>query len=203
MDGGYWVFGYGSLMWKPGFAYVDRRHAVLSGYARRFCLWSLRYRGTAVKPGLVLGLAPDPDAETRGMAFRVPGASAEEAWGYLADRELTTAAYHETTAPLRFTCRPESDERAARAVAYVIDPAHRQYAAGLSLRDQAEIIADSAGMMGRNADYLFNTVAHLRAIAVRDEQLEALARMVRVLRGEDPDDLDTLIEGPSKETLGD
>lgn len=175
----FWVFGYGSLMWNPGFAYLDRRQALISGYARRFCLWSVRYRGTPAAPGLVLGLTADAGAATQGVAFAVGQDQAEAVLAYLRDREMVTDAYREAREPVRFLCRPESPLRGAETVTYVIDASHAQFAGDLTLDEQAAIIARSAGPSGPNAEYLFNTVAALRQEGVADAELEALEDLVR------------------------
>ncbi|MEL6280697.1 MAG: gamma-glutamylcyclotransferase [Pseudomonadota bacterium] len=175
-DGGFWVFGYGSLMWDPGFAHVERREALLHGFARRFCMWSVHYRGTPEDPGLVLALLEEAGAATEGVAYRVSAAQAPDALGYLQERELVSSAYRETTAEIVF-----GDER-VRSIAYVMNTAHPQFAGGLTLDDQAEVIERAIGPRGRNCEYLFNTVAHLQEIGVQDLELERLAQLVRERR---------------------
>ena len=183
LSGGFWVFGYGSLMWNPGFRHQDRRLAELTGYARRFCLWSIHYRGTPEAPGLVLGLdggrGAGGGASTRGVAFQVGAEDAVEALAYLRARELVSDAYREEWRHIELLCQPENPVRTARAVTYVVDPAHDQYAGGVSLEAQAEVIAARAGPSGLNSEYLFNTMAHLRELGVRDDELERLEAMVR------------------------
>lgn len=173
-EGGFWVFGYGSLMWRPGFAHEEARIATLQGFARRFCLRSIRYRGTPEAPGLVLALAPDAGAACTGLAFRVAEAAAAATLAYLRDRELVTYAYREEAHPVRL-----DDGREVVALAYVADPAHPQFAGGLGRGEQAEIIAAAAGPAGRNADYLFATLDHLAALGIRDAEVEALGLAVR------------------------
>ena len=180
-DGGFWVFGYGSLMWDPGFAHVERREAVLSGFARRFCMWSVHYRGTVEDPGLVLALVREAQAQTRGVAYRVAGEEAPRAIAYLQERELVSSAYQETTTPIRLSGGGE--ERSALSVAYVMDTEHPQYTGPMSLDQQAEVIERAIGPRGRNCEYLFNTVAHLRELGLRDPELERLEQMVRARRG--------------------
>lgn len=176
--GDIWVFGYGSLMWNPGFDFVERRVAYLDGFARRFCMWSMHYRGTEAAPGLVLGLAAAPGARTRGAAFRVAASEAEAVIGYLGERELISAAYREVQTPLRL----HAPEEAVEAVTYVVDTAHRQCAAGLSIEEQAEIIAFSRGRRGENREYLFNTVEHLREEGFSEEELGELGPLEALVR---------------------
>ncbi|MGM0584443.1 MAG: gamma-glutamylcyclotransferase [Pseudomonadota bacterium] len=177
-DGPLWVFGYGSLIWNPGFAFEERRTARLRGFRRAFCLRSIRYRGTPEAPGLVLGLDPDPAAECHGVAFRVPEASREEARTYLRWREMATDSYIESF-------REVEAEGVGRvqALAYVMDTEHYQYAR-LALAAQAEIIAGAEGPAGPNSDYLHRTAEHLRELGLEDPEMERLDRMVRLLHAE-------------------
>ncbi len=95
-----WVFGYGSLMWRPGFAYLERRAAVLHGRRRAFCIYSVHHRGTPARPGLVLGLAPG--GSVRGVAYRVADADWADVVAYLREREQPTETYVEAAAKVRF-----------------------------------------------------------------------------------------------------
>jgi len=180
-DGGFWVFGYGSLMWRPGFEYLDRRMARLRGYRRAFALRSVRYRGTPEAPGLVLGLDWDPNAVCTGMAFRVCPTRAEAVRTYLAERELVTRSYFEVLHPVTL-----DDGDPVDAICYILDRTHPQYCGGLSLDEQARIISRAAGPAGTNRDYLHNTVAHLIELGVEDSTLEELDHRVREISG-DPD----------------
>ncbi|MEL6233385.1 MAG: gamma-glutamylcyclotransferase [Pseudomonadota bacterium] len=168
-----WVFGYGSLMWRPGFAFEDRAIATLSGYARRFCLASIHYRGTPDAPGLVLALAAEAGAACQGIAFRVSASSAAEALDYLRARELVSYAYREATLPVEL-----SNGAQVQAVTYVADPAHPQFRGGLDLQGKAEIIARASGPAGSNRAYLHATLAELRALGIEDAELTALAQIV-------------------------
>jgi len=82
--GDFWVFGYGSLMWRPGFAHVDAQRARLFGYRRALCIYSFVHRGTPARPGLVLGL--DRGGSCVGMAVRVAGPSREAGIAHLRQR---------------------------------------------------------------------------------------------------------------------
>ena len=97
--GDFWVFGYGSLMWRPGFAHTETRRARLHGFHRSLCVWSHIYRGTRERQGLVLGL--DRGGSCVGLAFRVPSELREEVLAYLRDRELVTSVYLERMLPIR------------------------------------------------------------------------------------------------------
>jgi cation transport protein ChaC len=173
-----WVFGYGSLMWDPGFDYCERQIARLGGWHRSFCMKSIHYRGTPEDPGLVLALDAAAGAACAGVAFGIAAGRAEGALAYLRARELISDAYREMRLPVAL-----DDGREVEAVTYVIDQAHAQYCAGLDLEAQAAVIARARGRNGANADYLWNTVAHLAELGLGDPDLDWLALRVRALRG--------------------
>ncbi len=166
-----WVFGYGSLMWRPGFAHEEIQPALLRGYHRAFCVYSVHYRGTSARPGLVLGL--DRGGSCRGRAYRVAARDADEVIAYLDAREQVTSVY------LRRRVTIEISGNRVPAVTYVADRAHRQYAAKLSLPRAAEIILKGRGIAGDNPDYLENTVAHLDELGIVDGPLHELLALVR------------------------
>ncbi len=169
-----WVFGYGSLIWDPGFAVAERQIARLDGWRRSFCMWSIHHRGSVQDPGLVLALDRAAEARCDGVAFRVAEGAEAATLAALRDRELISSAYLEET--LEVALR---DGRSVIAVTYVIDPDHAQYCGGLSADRQAEIIAAASGGRGPNRDYLFSTARHLAELGIRDTGLEALAARVR------------------------
>ncbi len=169
--GDFWVFGYGSLMWRPGFAHTQTQRARLHGFRRSLCVTSHIYRGTRDRPGLVLGL--DRGGSCVGMAFRVPHELRDEALAYLRDRELITSVYLERMLPIRL----ESGESAV-AVAYVVDRTHEQYAGSLDEAAAARIVSGAVGQAGPNEEYVLNTVAHLKALGIRDHWLEEVGRLV-------------------------
>lgn len=174
-----WVFGYGSLIWDPGFHPAETAKARLIGFSRSFCLRSTRYRGTEDAPGLVLGLDEAEGAECGGLAMRIPEPDHDEVMAYLNAREMDTGAYREAIVPLVL-----DDGRQVEALAYVMRRDHDQYAGGLDLQEQARIIARAHGGRGPNADYLFNTTRHLAQIGLSDAELEQLSDQVRRLMGE-------------------
>lgn len=166
--GDFWVFGYGSLMWRPGFAHVETRKAKLHGYRRSLCIHSHVHRGTPERPGLVLGL--DRGGSCVGLAFRVPGALRDEVIGYLRERELVTSVYLERWLDVRMM-----DGSRANALCYVVDRSHEQYAGDLDPTEAAAIVRAASGGSGPNAEYVLNTMAHMRALGIRDRWLEAIA----------------------------
>lgn len=169
-----WVFGYGSLIWDPGFPVAERRIATLHGWHRSFCMRSIHHRGTVASPGLVLALDRAEGATCTGVAFRVdPGHEVATLFA-LRERELVSSAYLETTLPVITDAGPLD------ALAYVIDPDHVQYC-HIAREEQAQIIARAVGGRGPNRDYLWSTAAHLADLGIADPDLEWLAARVRVL----------------------
>ncbi len=170
----FWVFGYGSLMWNPGFDHVQRAHAELDGYRRSFCLSSVRYRGTEDYPGLVLALEPVEGACCRGVAFRVPAEKARDALQYLRDRELVTGSYFERRLPLRLLENGET----VQAICYVMDTQHHQYQGQLETMERARIIATATGPAGTNRDYLFRTIENLESLDVEEPEIRRIADLI-------------------------
>jgi cation transport protein ChaC len=173
--GDLWVFGYGSLMWQPGFRYREARIATLYGYHRALCMWSYHYRGTQRRPGLVFGL--DAGGSCRGRAFRVAADDRERVVDYLYRRELVSYVY----LPRLHRIHPEG-ARPTRALIFVADRTHEQYAGKLPIETVAAIMAQSAGKTGTARDYLANTVAHLDALGVRDGAAHRVLALVERLR---------------------
>jgi cation transport protein ChaC len=170
-----WVFGYGSLMWRPDFPYLEARPAILEGYHRSFCVYSRYWRGTPERPGLVLGLTPG--GVCRGLVFRVSAAEREAVVAYLNDRELGTYAYVPKHLPIAIDGRP------VEAYTFVADQDHRHYAGDLALSEAAHIIMEAEGVAGLNRDYLINTVRELEANGFVEPALHALLRTVEELTG--------------------
>ncbi|SMX31625.1 gamma-glutamylcyclotransferase [Actibacterium lipolyticum] len=169
-----WVFGYGSLMWNPGFAVAEQRVARLSDFHRSFCMRSIHHRGTEEDPGLVLALDALPGAACTGLAFRVQDGAEDETVSYLRERELISSAYLEAELPLELRDGPK-----VQALTYIIDPDHVQYCGGLPLEEQANTIATAVGGRGPNTEYLFNTAQHLVELGIEDAELNWLTRRVR------------------------
>ncbi len=175
--GDLWVFGYGSLMWRPGFVCTLRCKAMLRGWRRSLCIYSHVYRGTREKPGLVLGL--DRGGACPGVAFRVAAALSELTIRYLREREQATAVYLERMVPVTL----ESGER-VNALAYVADRLHEQYAGRLDRESMLGIVRAGRGQSGENTAYVLETRDHLAAIGVCDRDLEWLAKRLRAARAD-------------------
>ena len=171
--GDLWVFGYGSLMWDPGFHHAEAHAALVHGYHRRFCVYSYSYRGTWARPGLVLGL--DGGGACKCIAYRVPRRHARAALAYLWERELDGGVYRFRTVKARLA------RRTVEAFSCVVDRAHPGYAAELSVDETARLILQGVGKRGLCVHYLENTVRHIEALGLTDGALHRLAEVVQRL----------------------
>jgi glutathione-specific gamma-glutamylcyclotransferase len=171
-----WVFGYGSLIWNPDFPVAEQRIARVRGWQRSFCMRSIHHRGSVEDPGLVLALDAHADGQCDGVAFRVAPGHEAATLAALRERELISSAYLETHVPAQL-----HDGETVQALCYVIDRDHDQYCGGISLAEQAEIIARAIGGRGSNRDYLWATAAHLAQLGIEDADLTNLAERVRLL----------------------
>jgi cation transport protein ChaC len=175
--GARWVFGYGSLMWRPGFAFLERQAATLHGRRRAFCIYSVHHRGTYARPGLVLGLAPG--GAVRGAAYRIADQAWDATYAYLREREQPTETYFESSAQVRL-----ADGRRPTALVFLSDVKHPQWAGALGLEAQARLIAGATGLSGRNIDYLRDLVMHLHDEGIADRTMERLLERVEALEAE-------------------
>jgi cation transport protein ChaC len=177
-----WVFGYGSLMWNPGFAYAEARPATLRGFHRAFCIYSVHYRGTVRQPGLVLGL--DRGGVCHGLAFRLAPEMHAETLAYLRRRELIYGVYREAFVPVDLALdHPGAPLQSVYALAYIAERAHPAYAGALTLAREATLIRRSAGRNGTNLDYLLSTHRHLRSLGIQDARLDRLVALTGALAG--------------------
>ena len=169
-----WVFGYGSLMWRPGFEFVERVPARITGLHRSLCVYSWVHRGTQQHPGLVLGL--DRGGACRGVAFRVAAQNRAATVAYLRAREQVTHVYRES---LRGVMLMGNPERRVVALSYIVDRGHPQYAGRLTTDQQLHHIRQAHGQSGPNSEYVLATVAALEAMDCRDAGLHALAERLK------------------------
>jgi cation transport protein ChaC len=165
-----WVFGYGSLMWNPAFAYAERQTGVIRGYHRRFCLWLEMGRGSPGNPGLMLGL--DRGGVCRGVAFRIPAAQARAELLLIWRREMFGTAY------LARWVRVRMVGATVPAITFVVNRAHPRYAGKLTDAEAARHIATAAGSLGSCASYLDNTIASLKALGIRDAGMQRIAASI-------------------------
>jgi len=169
---GFWVFGYGSLMWRPGFDYLEMRPATLHGYHRAFCIYSWHLRGTRERPGLVLGL--DRGGSCVGRAYRVAEEKVGEVRRYLHEREMDNQVYRQLMCAVKL-----ADGRRVRALCHVASRDNAQYAGPLPEPRIAALIRQGRGRGGTCRDYLFNTVRHLDELGLADGPLHRLETLVR------------------------
>ncbi len=165
----FWVFGYGSLIWNPGFEFIERRRAQLHGLHRSLCIRSWVHRGTRENPGLVLGL--DAGGSCHGIAMKVSGEKRDEVIEYLRARELVTNVYLECWRNVSL-----EDAGRVQALVYRVDRTHPQYAKGLTLDEQTAIVKTSFGGSGPNDEYVKSTVAAMREANIKDHALEYIVR---------------------------
>ena len=169
-----WVFGYGSLIWRPGFDFIERRNARLVGAHRALCVYSFVHRGTAERPGLVLGL--DQGGTCRGIAYRVAAGKRAATIDYLRGREQATMVYREA---MRAVWLDENPKLRVRALCYMVDRGHVQYAGRLTLAQQLHYVRQGRGRSGINRDYVVETVKALEELGYRDKELHLLAERLK------------------------
>jgi cation transport protein ChaC len=165
---GWWVFGYGSLLWNPIFPVAETQPALVRGLHRRFCLYSLASRGTAQQPGLVLGL--ERGGSVRGLAFRLPAPVAIDELHLLWRREMVMGGYEPRWVPISM-----SEGRTGHALTFVVQRKHPQYAGNLSLDEQIRVLGCACGAFGSSRDYLNGAREALAGHGIVDSYLETLA----------------------------
>ena len=171
---GVWVFGYGSLIWRPDFAYVDSQLAVLSGYQRRFCQASHDHRGTVQLPGRVVTLASTPGAECVGMAFLLAEPSADS----LAALEIREQdGYQRTCVSLSL-----GNGHDVRGVTWIASPGNPSWRGNETLNEVATLIATRQGPSGTNWEYLFELERALQKLGIRDDHVTGLSDRVKAVR---------------------
>lgn len=173
--GDLWVFGYGSLMWSPGFAFAERSVGLLRGYHRALCILSTRYRGTHRRPGLVMGLCRG--GSCWGIAFRVPAPRVAAALAKLWNREMPRRVYQARLVPVRVSRR-----RKVRALAFVADPAHPQFRRELDLHSRAQLVAQGVGERGPCTEYIRSTLDHMAELGVSDPHLARVLETAEAMR---------------------
>jgi cation transport protein ChaC len=170
--GDFWVFGYGSLMWRPGFDHVETQRARLFGYKRTLCIISRHYRGTPERTGLVMGL--DRGGSCVGVAFRVAAEKRADTIAYLRDRELISNAYNERFVPVTL-----KNGSKVQALTYLVNRQHEQYSGRLTSEEAAARVSGAVGTAGPNEDYVHNTIEHIRALGIRDHWLDSVGKLIR------------------------
>ena len=167
-----WIFGYGSLMWRPDFAFEEAVPARVEGWRRGFFIYSTHHRGTHARPGLVLAL--DRGGTCDGMAFRVSASAAADTLCNLRAREQVNGVYREQAVRARLD---DGSGRHVTAIAYVAERSHPSYAGRLPLAAQIRLIRAASGISGPNLQYLINTVRYLQSVGVRQGDLSRLVTL--------------------------
>ena len=173
--GDLWVFGYGSLMWSPGFPHKEKALARVHGYHRALCILSTRYRGTALKPGLVVGMCRG--GSCWGMAFRIDARHVRRTLARLWSREMPRRVYEP-----RFVPATLRGARRVRALAFLADTSHPAYVRELDLHGRARLVAQGIGQRGPCVDYIRKTLEHMDEVGVRDPHLERVLHLALSLR---------------------
>lgn len=166
----FWVFGYGSLMWNPGFPYDEARRARIYGLHRSLCIRSVRYRGTHEQPGLVLGL--DLGGSCTGMGYRIELSQQRRVADYLQDREMLNDIYEPSIRRIAL-----DDGQRVMALAFVVKRHHCAYVKHLSLKQRADIVASAKGQRGSNFEYVMSTLDTLESIGITDYELHTVGQL--------------------------
>jgi glutathione-specific gamma-glutamylcyclotransferase len=167
IKGDIWVFGYGSLMWAPGFEYLEQTEAVLEGYHRDLCILSYVFRGTPEVPGLVMGL--NKGGRCRGRAFRVASDLVEETLSYLHEREMINNVYEPSWVDLSL-----QSNKTVKAYTFIAIPEHKQHVGSLSIDEISQLVLQGQGKNGSSLEYLESCLFHLRQLDIVDARLEAI-----------------------------
>ncbi len=173
-----WIFGYGSLIWSPGFPYIEKHQAYITGWARRFWQGSHDHRGTPGSPGRVVTLIKLSHEKCVGIAYRVDSKAQIATFENLDHREKN--GYSQLTTPLHL-----ADGRIVTGVTYMADKYNVAFLGDAPNDVMSEQIASASGPSGNNADYLFKLANALRSIGVDDPHVFELARQVRLLQTSD------------------
>jgi glutathione-specific gamma-glutamylcyclotransferase len=177
-EGDFYVFGYGSLMWRPDFPFAAAYPARLYGWHRRFCIASRIHRGSHHRPGLVLGL--DRGGVTDGVVYRIDARDVRAVHAYLRAREQVSGIYREARVTV---FRRDGSGAHHQALVYLAERAHPGFTARVPVERQAHIIAGARGHSGSNIDYLVNTLAEFRKCGIRERELERVRTCLGTIRG--------------------
>ena len=173
-EGDLWVFGYGSLIWNPGFEYLETHRAQIFGYHRALCVWSWVHRGTRDAPGLVMGM--DIGGSCIGQAYRISEDQKHDVADYLYRREMVTPVYVPLLKPVRLLgTAPATSGRSVTALTFGIDRRNPQYAGKLSVDEAYKTASVSKGRSGENPEYVISAQTHLAEMGIRDHWLKDLA----------------------------
>lgn len=167
-----WVFGYGSLMWAPGFEYEEVCLATLRGYHRDLCVLSYVFRGTPEVPGIVMGLRPEGCCQ--GRAFKISAQNEAEIMAYLHEREMINNVYEPSWLDVEL-----ADGRKCAAYTFIARTDHIQYVGDEPQQEKVRLVLQGFGQGGSALEYLENTCTHLRDLSIRDDALETILQVAQ------------------------
>jgi len=165
-----WVFGYGSLIWRPDFDFAERRPALVHGWHRALKMWSRINRGTPERPGLVFGMLSG--GSCRGMVFRIPREHGADVLTRLWGREMATAVYD----PKWLTCHTQQGP--VKALAFTLSRRSPSHTGVLSEDEYRAIFEQAQGIYGTTHDYAHRTLEELKRHNIRDRSLEKLLKLM-------------------------
>ena len=166
-----WIFGYGSLIWRPEFEFLEERHATLLGYSRSLCLWSCVNRGTPELPGLVFGLKEGGVCE--GKVYRLPNKDLMTQFRALWKREMPSDSY------IASWLKCDTEQGPVTALAFVMDQGTHAYASDLTEEETLDIVLSASGNYGPCYEYVIETSDALHKAQIQDEHLAELSRLVK------------------------
>jgi cation transport protein ChaC len=165
-----WIFGYGSLIWRPDFAFAETCAGYITGWSRRFWQGSVDHRGVPEAPGRVVTLASEPESRCWGLVYRVEADRREEVLARLDHRE--SGGFDRVG--VQVTPRDQGRESIA-AITYVAPPSNPNYLGPAPMTAIAEQVRQSVGPSGANRDYALRLAESLRDLGVEDDHVFELA----------------------------
>lgn len=165
-----WIFGYGSLIFRPSFPFEERRPAWLRGWARRFWQASTDHRGVPGAPGRVVTLVRDAEARCWGLAYRIAAEQVDAVLSHLDDREQGGYERHDIEI--------ETADGGLQALMYLAGPQNPCYTGESSLEEIARIVQTASGPSGTNRSYVEQLAAALTAAGEHDAHVHGLARLI-------------------------
>jgi cation transport protein ChaC len=161
-----WIFGYGSLIWRPDFDFSERRTGLIYGWHRALKMWSTINRGTPQRPGLVFGMLSGGSCQ--GMVFRIPRAQGQAVMRQLWLREMANAVYD----PRWLPCR--TGEGTVKALAFTLSRSSPNHTGELAPEDYRRIFNEAQGIYGSTQDYAQATFDELQRLGIHDRALQRL-----------------------------
>lgn len=181
-----WIFAYGSLIFRPSFAYVERRRAYVTGWARRFWQGSPDHRGVPDAPGRVVTLVPHDGEACGGCAYRVDDGELEQTLAALDVREQ--AGFERRAVPLFENASSpgvRASEPFAEGITWIAGASNRHFLGPLSEVEIAAVVRERKGPSGSNTEYVRKLAEALRALAILDTHVEDVVRHLDVLRDDE------------------